>query len=58
MYQGYKKLKAAEDGSASKESNTPTKPCSFCSAAMRQRKNKAGVDESWWMLEVYIRSKV
>lgn len=58
MYQGYKELKTAEDGSASKESNTPTKLYHFCSAAIRQRKNKAGIDGSWWMLDDSIRSKV
>lgn len=35
MYQGYKELKTAEDGSASKESITPTKLYHFCSAAIK-----------------------
>lgn len=47
MYQGYKELKTAEDGSASKEFNTPTKQYNFCSADIRQRKTKTSVDGSW-----------
>lgn len=54
MHQGYKELKTVEGGSASKESNTPLKLYNFCSAAIRKRKNKAGVDRSWGILDVSI----